>query len=84
VLVRVRKKVQEVSWTLGGKGDYVPFTETPFSEHVLATYWFAGVMRSHGPAEPGQPGHADLGELMDAELNPKELLERIVQLKEHL
>ena len=24
------------------------------------------------------------GEIMDAELNPKELLERIVQLKEHL
>jgi hypothetical protein len=41
-------------------------------------------MWSHGPAEPGQPGHADLGESMDAELNPKELLERIVQLKEHL
>ena len=31
-----------------------------------------------------QPCHADLGELMDAELNPKELLERILQLKEHL
>jgi hypothetical protein len=27
---------------------------------------------------------AKAGEVMDAELNPKELLERIVQLKEHL
>jgi hypothetical protein len=47
-------------------------------------FWFVSCVWSHGPAEPGQPGHADLGESMDAELNPKELLERIVQLKEHL
>jgi hypothetical protein len=32
----------------------------------------------------GDSGEGIAGELMDAELNPKELLERIVQLKEHL
>ena len=60
-------------------------TPSPLPEPPLhATFWFVSCMWSHGPAEPGQPCHADLGESMDAELNPKELLERIVQLKEHL
>ena len=62
-------------------GTYVPLTETPSPCHVLVLLLYAESWP--GGAGPTMPREKS-GEVMDAELNPKELLERIVQLKEHL
>ena len=63
------------------EGDFVPLAGNPLLMRC-------GVVFGSAESWPGGAGPtlqlSRNGEVMDAELNPKELLNRILQLKEHL